>query len=60
MIVDSIKDEGDRLLLYAKGEKQKRIPYYIIASKKDKIKKGDTITFEPYGVNFGFIVKKVK
>lgn len=60
MIVDSIEEEGDGVWLYAKGEKQKRMPYHINASKEDKVKKGDTIIYEPYGVNFGFMVQKVK
>ena len=51
MTVKRIVDEGNRILLFG-GEDF----YYIIASiaLKDKIQIGDTVLYEPYGVNFGW------
>jgi hypothetical protein len=60
MIVDKIFKDGKNVTLYAKGELQRRIPYHINATKADNIKVGDKIIYEPYGVNFGYFVSKVK
>ena len=64
MIIDSIqideKSKSGSVYLWAKGEKTARIPYWIYANKKDNLKKGDEILYEPVGVNFGYFIEKVK
>lgn len=49
MKVLKIVDEGDRLLLYGKDPS-----FHVIARPTDTVKVGDSIAYEPYGVNFGF------
>lgn len=49
MTVQSIEDQGDRLLLYGQ-----RDDYYVIASPGTPVHVGDEIRYEPYGCNFGW------
>ena len=51
MIVRRIEVEPDRVLLYGSDNR-----YKVIASTKSEVQIGDTIQYEPYGVNFGFHV----
>lgn len=53
MIVDCIEFQEDRILLYGKSSH-----YYLIASKDCDIKVGETAIYEPYGLNFGWFVRK--
>jgi hypothetical protein len=48
-----IKREPDRALLYIEEGKWE---YHIIAKPKEKVSKGDTILYKPYGVNFGWFI----
>lgn len=52
--ISRVEDEGDRVLLYDKSD-----DYHIIASRKDQVKVGDEVEYDPYGVNFGWFVRKV-
>ena len=56
LIVGKIDAQEDRVLFYEEGIEN----FHIIASKKqaDGIKEGDTIEYEPEGVNFGWFVSK--
>ncbi len=51
MIVKRIVEEGNRILLFGDEDF-----FYIIVSitLKGKIQIGDTVLYEPYGVNFGW------
>jgi hypothetical protein len=55
--VDTIVDDENRLLLYTNDDLGRKIRYHIIASTKDCVKIGDTIEYEPYGVNFGYFIR---
>ncbi len=43
--------QPDRTLLFINSH------YHIIAPKDSETKVGDEILYEPYGINFGFLVK---
>jgi hypothetical protein len=60
MIVDEIDIQEDRVIMYAKGEKTSRWRYHIIGKKDLHIVPGDVIEYEPFGVNFGMFIQKVK
>ncbi len=47
-------DQGDRVLLYGLD-----INYYIIAPTNCDIQVNDEVEYEPYGMNFGWFVRKV-
>lgn len=51
MRVERIIVEEDRALLYGKNP-----DYHVIASADIEISNGDIIKYEPFGVNFGFMV----
>jgi len=51
MKVSRTDDQGDRVLVYGN-----RDDYHVICPKGTQVKPGETIMFEPYGVNFGFMV----
>jgi hypothetical protein len=51
MVVTRIDDQGDRLFLY--GD----MPHYhVIADPVYRVKVGDVVTYEPYGMNFGWCI----
>jgi hypothetical protein len=52
MIVTRIEDQGDRVLLYSK-----RADYHVIASTGCTVRVGDQIDYEPYGWNFGWLIR---
>jgi hypothetical protein len=51
-----IKRQADRTLLYLEEEPD---DYHVIATVEegDKLRNGDTVHYEPEGVNFGWLVK---
>lgn len=55
MLVKTIADEEYRLLLYGISNE-----FHVIANHDEKIFPGDVIEYEPYGINFGWFVKRVK
>ncbi len=57
LVVKRIVDEGDRVLIY--GDENS---YHVISShlKAAGLRPGDTITYEPYGANFGWLVASVR
>ncbi len=70
LVIESIEDQGDRVLLHPASNAQVTRDiggaqvstsvdaggFYVIASHKqaEGLKKGDTIEYEPYGINFGW------
>jgi hypothetical protein len=54
MTVEKVIAESGRKLLYGSHK-----GYHIIASKDEKVRKGDVVEFEPCGVNFGWFVKVI-
>lgn len=51
LVVTKVDDQGDRILLY--GE----VPgYHVIADPGCQAKVGDRVTYEPYGLNFGWFL----
>lgn len=54
LIVGKIEDQGDRVLLYDRSDPR----FYVIASPLQAAgaRPGDTVTYAPYGVNFGFFM----
>ncbi len=59
--IGRIDNQGDRILLYPKGDGKKHaFEYYVIASVKQTkdLKVGDTIEYQPEGANFGWFVSK--
>ncbi len=59
-IVGRILQKGDCFYIFPKEEYSHNMDYYIIVSHKQirKLKVGDTVIYEPYGVNFGIFVSK--
>lgn len=54
LIVKKIEREADRALLFGNDER-----YHVISEKNEDVNVGDKIEYEPYGVNFGWYIKKV-
>lgn len=56
LTVGKIIDQKDRVLFYENGKEY----YHIIASQEQAkgVNEGDTIEYEPYGINFGWFVSK--
>jgi len=59
LVIGVIDNQGDRILLYAKPGTNNG--YHVITNIKEEknLKVGDTIEYEPFGVNFGWFVKKL-
>jgi|WetSurMetagenome_2_1015567.scaffolds.fasta_scaffold85292_2 hypothetical protein len=53
-VVTSVEQDGDRTLVYIDDDDHF---YHIIASRNSKVKSGDCIKYEPYGVNFGWLIE---
>ena len=54
MIIQSIVHETDRILLFGVDRN-----YHLIADTNDDVKVGDTVEYEPDGVNFGWFKRVV-
>lgn len=50
--VASIRDEGDRIVIYGPEEK-----YHVIAAPGTTVQLNDTVEYEPCGWNFGWFIK---
>ncbi len=57
LIVTRIEPQNDRVLLYGA-----RLDYHVIAGPRESqgLTVGDTIAYEPYGLNFGWFVRRVE
>jgi len=53
MVVETVYREEDRTLLYRDAR------YHVIAPRNVEVKPGDTIQYEPFGVNFGFFIENL-
>lgn len=53
MKVDHIEDDGNRLRLFPNTQPLP-FEYYVIAPADINVNVGDTILYEPYGINFGW------
>lgn len=56
MRVGRVIREEDRTLLYESVTPKGAAEYHIIAKKDCEIKVGDVIEYEPYGLNFGWLI----
>jgi hypothetical protein len=58
--VDYIDSQGDRVLLYPKPTGSRLGEFHVIAKPEDAatVQVGDTIEYEPYGFNFGWLKPK--
>lgn len=54
MKVRRVERESDRKLLYGADP-----GYHLIAKRDENVKVGDTVQYEPYGVNFGWFIKRI-
>jgi hypothetical protein len=57
LMVTRIEPQGDRVLLYGAAP-----AYHVIAGARESadLTVGDTIAYEPYGLNFGWFVRRVE
>lgn len=56
MVIVEVKICGiDKVLLYGTNPN-----YHLIASTRDKVEVGNTVEYEPYGINFGLFKRVVR
>ena len=51
LIASEVVDDGNRKLIYGHPQWD---DYHIIADPKEEVQIGDTVEYEPCGVNFGW------
>ncbi len=54
MTVREIVPESDRVLLYGTDRS-----YHLIAGTEDEVEVGDTVEYEPCGINFGWFKRVI-
>ncbi|MBI2405247.1 hypothetical protein HYV22_03665 [Candidatus Gottesmanbacteria bacterium] len=57
MVIAKVDNQGDHIILYPEGYENDRLGYHVIANPEVEVKAGDSIEYEPYGVNFGWFVR---